>query len=378
MKWGILLLALGLGMQAHATRARLRALQQDPNGSYYINDTRNIFLNPAQIATLKDHANFEWGQTERDGTEDKNADAEGGFVMEAGAGKIGAQVGRVNRFSRMIRFVNDALPDLGTAVVAGSFAEGQNSIDMMYGGGDALRWGAGLALTRSSMSRAAGLEADTQAIEFRGGMNTDAWEAFGSMLIGAQTDVELGGTTGQLQENLGLSAGGGFQLNPNMRVYGKLNYDPFEAQRKDDTVEYDGKSLGLSGGFVQFRNFENNGRFFYSVEFDYLSVKADDAKPANVDEEFSRFTLPLSLGVEADAREWLRLRASVRQNVLIGRVKHTAGTATGSFKFDNAPNDTSVAFGAGTSLNRFNFDAALVQVLGGDNGRAEVSMTYLF
>jgi|GEM_PF-1237110 len=378
MKWGLCILALVIGTQAHATRARLRSLQQDTNGSYYIVDTRNIFLNPAQIAGLKDHANFEWGQSERAGTEDKNADAEGGFVMSLGSGKLGAQLGRVNRFARLTRFINDAMPDLGTATVGGTFAEGQNSVDIIYGGGDALRWGGGLSLTRSSMATAVGLEADVQALEFRGGMHSDNFEVFGSMLLGAQTETALGTTKGELEENFGLAAGAGFQLGANSRLYGNLTWDNFNASRRDDSVEYDGQGLELGVGFANWRNLQNNARFFYAVELHYLRVKADDAKPTKIDELYSQVTLPVNLGVEADARDWLRMRASVRQNILLGTAKTTAGTTSDSRKYENAPNDTSVAFGVGTSLNQFNFDAALVQVLNGDNGRAEVSMTYLF
>jgi hypothetical protein len=378
MRMGILLLVMIMGSQAHATRARLKALQQDPNGSYYITDTRNIFLNPAQIAGLKDHANFEWGQSERTGTEDRSADAEGGFVMTAGPGKLGAQLGRVTRFNRTIRFLNDAMPDIGNAVVGGKFVEGQNSIDIMYGGGDALRWGTGLALTRSTMAQAAGRESDTQALEFRGGVNSDLFEAFGSLLIGAQTETDLGTTKGELEENFGIAGGGGFQLGADKRLYGNFTWDAFNASRRDDTVEYDGQTTEIGLGFANWRNLENNARFFYAIELRYLRIKADDGKPTKIDELYSRVTLPINIGVEADARDWLRMRASVRQNILLGTAKSTSGVASGSFKYENAPNDTSVAFGVGSSLNKFNFDAAIVQVLNSDHGRGEVSMTYLF
>jgi len=131
-------------------------------------------------------------------------------------------------------------------------------------------------------------------------------------------------------------------------------------------------------GFANWRNLEHNARFFYAFELNWLDLNAEDDKPSNINEKFSFFMVLVILGIEADAREWLRMRASVRQNILIGHAKSTEGTATGTRKFENAPNDTSVAFGVGSSLNKFNFDVTLVQTVGGDNGRAEASLTYLF
>ena len=59
-----LTVALGLlvvAAPAFATKARLEALGEDNFGSYYINDNRNIFLNPARINENKDLVTYEFG-----------------------------------------------------------------------------------------------------------------------------------------------------------------------------------------------------------------------------------------------------------------------------------------------------------------------------
>ena len=65
-----LTVALGLAVlatPAFATKARLQALREDIYGSYYINDNRNIWLNPAQITNHKDLVTFEWGDASGSG-----------------------------------------------------------------------------------------------------------------------------------------------------------------------------------------------------------------------------------------------------------------------------------------------------------------------
>ena len=47
---------------AHASRARLESLGEAAGGSYYIDDSRNIFLNPAQIVHYKKKLFLELGQ----------------------------------------------------------------------------------------------------------------------------------------------------------------------------------------------------------------------------------------------------------------------------------------------------------------------------
>jgi len=52
-----LTVALGLAVlatPAFASKARLQALGEDVNGSFYVNDLRNVFLNAANVNNYKD------------------------------------------------------------------------------------------------------------------------------------------------------------------------------------------------------------------------------------------------------------------------------------------------------------------------------------
>ena len=76
---------------ADASRSRLTALGQNANGSLYIKDARNMFLNPAEINNVGQQANMEWGATASNAT----PKAEGGIVHSTGNMNLGLQLGRV-------------------------------------------------------------------------------------------------------------------------------------------------------------------------------------------------------------------------------------------------------------------------------------------
>lgn len=366
---------------AFATRTRLRSLSQDANGSYYLMDTRNMFLNPAQISNIKDHMNFEWGKSERPGTNGTVPEAEGGFAMNLGPGKLGVQLGRVTEFNQLIREINANLTDVTTNVMGGTMGEGQNNVDIMYGGGGNLKWGGGMAITRSKTATgnpSRGKEEMVQNVELRGGVATEKFEAFGSLLVGGQNQTDMTTTTAKFDETIGIRAGGGVSLNNEFRLFGHAGYDKFKASRSNNSVDYDGTRVNVVAGAAYVRSLENNARSFASSELTYLDVKATDSKGLP-DEKYNAFAMPVILGVEADANAWARLRTSVRQNFLIGSTKTTTGNTADDVNYwENSPNNTAVSFGAGVSLNKFNFDAALVKSLTDNVDRAEASMTYLF
>jgi hypothetical protein len=365
---------------AHATKARLAALNQDVNGSYYVTDTRNIFLNPAEIMLLKDNANFEWGRKERTGLETPNAEAEGGFVYALGAGRLAAQLGRVTDFDRGIREINAMLPDITAAlgVPGGVFGEGQNNLDVVYGGGDNMHWGAGATLTKSKTAIASNRSSNVQGLNLRGGVHNDQFGAFGGILLAAQSVTDVGVNNAKLSEGFGINGGASFQVKPEIKAYAHVSYDKYTAELSNGGPSYDGKRTGVMGGAAYTKTMDNNGRLYAAAELNYLNNDATNSQGAP-EEQFQMVSVPVSLGLEADANSWLRMRAGVKQNVLIGNAKLTnGGTNNDNWYWENAPNTTQVSFGASASLNKFNFDAALVQSLNDDHGRALASMTYLF
>ena len=52
-----------LSTSAFASKARLQALGEDTYGSFFIDDARNVTLNPAMLNFHKDFVTMEWGDT---------------------------------------------------------------------------------------------------------------------------------------------------------------------------------------------------------------------------------------------------------------------------------------------------------------------------
>ncbi|MBX9767059.1 MAG: hypothetical protein K2X47_07300, partial [Bdellovibrionales bacterium] len=145
MKYGILtmLIVLGAATSAHATKARLSALGQSTDGSYYLIDGRNVFLNPASVHQVAPFLNFEMGGTAAGST----PNAEGGFLRVGDTFRYGVQLGRKGQTATDIGTVNTAA---GYALITP-----QNTVDFVIGGSTpALNWGAGLLYGTSKASAA--------------------------------------------------------------------------------------------------------------------------------------------------------------------------------------------------------------------------------
>ena len=92
--------------------------------------------------------------------------------------------------------------------------------------------------------------------------------------------------------------------------------------------------------------------------------------------------LPFIIGVEADAASWLTLRASAKQNVILGSSKVNQGDST------TIKNNTTVALGAGLKFNKFTLDSTLAAgsvpatagngSIDANNLMANASLTYMF
>ncbi len=336
MRLGLLILCAFAVNQVHASRARLRAFNQDANGSFYVQDTRNMFLNPAFMSGQGESVQLDWGKQERTGTS-TSAEAEGGYIQKMGNLNMGIQLGRVNDFSKDIRAYNAKLSDMTTAVNGGDFSEGQNNLDILFAGQSSMDWGAMLSVTRSKTATAvADKQAEVQAFEARGGVATKNFDGFVSLMLGAETVTEGAATDAELEQKFALLFGGGFAITPQQKIYARLRYATFDAKKKDNSVDYDGDDIEARIGFSRSKNMDKNARFFSAVELDFQKLDADDNKTTNVDEKYEVTSLPITLGIEADANSWLRLRGSVKQGILLGRTKSTAGVATGSKKWENS------------------------------------------
>ncbi|MFA7613832.1 MAG: hypothetical protein WCY48_06310, partial [Candidatus Caldatribacteriota bacterium] len=134
-----LTVALGLAVlatPAFASKARLLALGEDANGSFFINDNRNIFLNAAEANNHADMVTFEWGEANQS-DDDTAPNAEGGILYSHKNLVYGLHLGRTMNFQDVA--AND-----------GDMYSPSNTIDLFVAGDAGFKWGANFTYSQSN------------------------------------------------------------------------------------------------------------------------------------------------------------------------------------------------------------------------------------
>ncbi|WP_413289059.1 hypothetical protein [Bdellovibrio sp. HCB337] len=387
---------LSVAAPAMASKARLASLQ---NAAHLV-DTQSIFDNPAKSYLMGDFATLEFGATstasngantpENFTTNGGSAgaavfygeNAEGGFVKSYGDAKVGFYMGRKSPFTTRVRSL------LG-------FAGQENPIEFMYGfqAGD-MKMAASFNYSKSD-KKVAGGQQKQDAMGLRFGAVATNWDAALTFGLGSKA-------TGNAASGFGLTAADadseykgttGFKLNggywfENTYVFASYYQDGVELSGMTGA----GGFAGVTDAKIEQSQYEigvidtikaDGMNFFYGVS--YLGFTSDDKEDnAAVDAQFKaeQTMLPFVVGVEADAASWLVLRASVKQNVILGSNKTNGGDS-----LTNA-NNTTVALGAGMKFNKFMLDSTLaagsVPATAGTGNinandlMANASLTYLF
>lgn len=414
---------LMLASNAHATISRLKSLgmsETDNEGSYYIQDDRNIFLNVANINDYKDMIILEWGgdgnnlgsaslQTDAD-TATK---AKGGFLKSHGKYVYGLYLGNESNTSALLRSVatgaNAAQATLATGsqgLNADSMLDGSdNQIDLFFGGEmSGLKWGTNLVYT-SDMNEAARSRDYGHAVRL--GVKADRWDAFANISTGSKSKkttshnfVGLGATfngdvSSEFDGKFGIHLGGGYQVSDMGRVYGFMKkFDWEQHDSAGQTSGYASASLNGRGqqgkveaGFITYAvgyghtMKSGRGTFFGNAEYRVKEIEVKFTNKA----EGNRVALPLTLGYEYEATNWLTLRGSVKQNLYgyrennkytsLNIVANTAATAefgadTSGKKVTDA-NTTDVAAGATLNFGSVKIDGFIGTA--GTNGTATTS-----
>ncbi len=131
MKKNVLVIAglAVLSTNAFASKARMEALGQG-NASFYIQDSRSIFINPAMVNETKNYVVTEWGTSVTAGTDTNQAPrAEGGFFREMGTFSYGLYLGN-----------NSSAQDHSGA--GATYLRQSNAMDLFIGGDMGMKWGA--------------------------------------------------------------------------------------------------------------------------------------------------------------------------------------------------------------------------------------------
>ncbi len=377
----LLVIAIALAStNAFASRARVKSL----GNSAHITDTQSIFSNPAKMFLMGDFVSLESGKTDTNNAAaaaNPNDNAEGTLVRSMGDAKVGLALGHKSENASMFGLRSM----LAATVAANSKFEQQNPIELSYGmkSGD-MTWAATLVYSNYNDKKN---EIKEDSAGVRLGLLMGAWDI--NVGIGLSSNVKdklaNGGApatgvdfkgTGSYQVFAGYNMG-------SLYTYGDVTIAGAKMERQDTGAELANvDATRISIGAIESIKKDGN-EFFYGAKLASFTQKNKTA-PEN---KVTTLTLPVTVGLEAEATSWMTLRGSLTQTVLINNSKDETTPADPSdTEFAPGANNTVAAIGAGLKFNKITVDgtlegltgAAPSQDLSGDTLLTTVGLTYMF
>lgn len=373
---------LGLGMawlpQALASKARLLSLSQDKMGSLLIDDRRNLILNPAFVSYRPHYGIFEWGDA---GTNDidttTNPKAEGGYVSPIESfGSYGVYLG--NEDDRIIAMRSTA---------NGGFLRPDNTVDLIFGAqpGRGQAWGVSLGYSNNRQEAAENNKRTETSLILKGGARLRGIDLYMHLIpLDKAKGTGANANNNRYEGDIDLALGAGWAFLPAYRLHGSVallgaDFKP----EAGDTVKIQDQSLDIGVGRLM--RGRGNGAtdetegtivpgqtlIFWDIALSYRKLKYGDASTKTT-------ALPLSFGVERSITDWLNLKASVRQKVILNRQEINAANQT---LISSDANSTEVAAGSGMVFQGLNFDSSFTTTggtLNAGNIMSRVAMTYQF
>jgi hypothetical protein len=349
-----LALALGLSVlatpAAFASKARLLALGESTNGSFFINDNRNIFLNAAEVNNNKDLVTFEFGAGSTTDT-DTAPNAEGGVLKAHGNLVYGLHLGRVTSFNQ-------------TAAAVGSIYQPSNAIDLFVGGDAGVKWGANLTYA-SSMDEKNGSgvntsDSEAKSLDLNFGVQAGDISAYVKAgVMGSSENKDVLGTVAavDLDRKSEFEVGASFKVSEYV-AFAQANMNKYEEKEANEDIKNASYLLGAA------RTERLNDKTTMFVKLSGSYVNADNEVLNATDSETKTITVPVSIGLEHDANSWLALRGSVSQNIW-SKVDSDANDKS------TVANSTNVNAGATLKFGELSIDG----VVGTNNGSGVASTT---
>ena len=292
---------------AFASKARLLALGDDKDGSFFIDDFRNMFLNAAYVNNHKDQVFLEWGGTGSSNLDlDNNQKAMGGFLMSSGSLVYGLYVGNESDTDSLLR--QTANP---AAVNTVNFIPTVDNITDFFIGGEAsgIKWGANVLYSKNE-NEANKQEDDRYAVRL--GVIKGDLEAFANISLGNEAKDSDGGTSSteaKFDGSSGYHVGGAYRIG---------DFTPY-VSFKDGSWDNINNDIKTEGTFTEIKVGVGHTKEITStmIVFSRLNYFSEDVelKYASLPSSAKITRIPLTFGIEASATSWLTLRGSVSANL---------------------------------------------------------------
>jgi hypothetical protein len=348
-----------LSTGAYASKARMQALGQDTQrGSYFLNDSRNVFRNAAGVASMNNYMITEWGTQNNAEDSHGGESPEGGIFRNAGSYSYGLYFGSDVGSQDNRRTAATATGYAGSTATFGGFgntalADRANELDLFFGGDMGVEWGARLSYHRT----AEGFATKTSGWGLGLGMNMGDLGAY--LNLGLKDESENTPTTGGLmtwEADTAINIGVDYDWNA-WTFYAEYDTLGFEYASNPHIAKNtsEQKTITVGAGHVH----EVSSTSIVATEVHYKNIKAEDkdgSVTTNGTTELKTNYINLALAYETDATSWLTLRGSIMQRVLMDSAQTTVGsTQTSSTMSDS----TDVAAGATLNFGKLKVDGMI-------------------
>ena len=378
----VLLVAVAMSAtQAYASKSRVNALQ---GAMTVANDVEDLGEKPGRITTLPDSAVFEFGASSLSygstTTTANSPNSQGGVIRSFGNHKVGLYLGRQSaNFTYIARGSSNGL---GAHFTATEDLYLDNPLTLTYGTkmGD-LGWGASLFYANSARKINATSKFSKSAQGLTLSAGDGVWEAFLVLSLGGKVKDETTGTATAGDEAKGASAfklGGQYSFGSSLVFLDYSTLGTQYAVGSTGTVTSKLSTTAYNLGVETMIKGEGT-HFFYGVKYAAASESQSAETNAANGVKVETASLPVTIGVEADAASWLVLRGSLVQPVLIGNstLKTSAASNTDSMLDNN-----SVRFGSSLKFNKFAIDmlmyAGTTGQLNANNFGTSAALNYVF
>jgi hypothetical protein len=344
-----------LSTSAFASKARMAALGQGST-SYYLNDSRSVFLNPAALNDTKNYIVTEWG-TQAQSDSSTSPRAEGGFFREMGAFSYGLYLGNNG--------------DARTASTA--FLDHQNAMDLMLAGDMGMKWGARLHYANSKDESTTAIARKNSALGLGLGVTHGDMEAYTNITLSDKSEgAAVAGDVWKRKP--------GFQVGGSYKWSGMTFFADFSSTNEEVTKAAGGittatvtssitgaatahtigsgnvlthKTSDITVGAARILEVNPGSRVITDAKVVISSdeISGDNTAANNGKEKGTR--LPVTIGMEVDATSWLTVRGNVHQNVLLGSTKTIDG------KTKSIANSTTVDAGATLNFGKLKVDGMI-------------------
>lgn len=297
------------GSPAFASKARVEAL----GNSRQLVDVQYVFERPYLLSSVGELATIEWGAK----GDAAAPHAEGGFLKKHDDSIYGLYFGRKSTdFSAAVK-------DFNTLATNDVLAE-QNPINLLYGSkiGD-ITYGVNLKYSNGKDEATNDQKVTSTGLSL--GATNGTWEA--EAVVGLVGKSEA--TNSTLESKGNTKIGVGYNINETMHAY--ADYKMTKVDGTVGTTTQTVEKTIMNVGFINTLIKNDDANFFYGIA--YSSDKIKDGVETQ--------TLPVWMGIEANATSWMTLRASLLQNVLINESKAASGKKTDA---------DSIVFNAGAGL----------------------------